>query len=129
MPGHRVSLLRRRLGRERGGVLVIVAIFMAAAIGIATFVIDAGHWFEHKRHLQAQVDAGAFAGATTFNGCFGASAADRASSTTAAARSSLRSRPKKRSPAAFGSAPLPLASGMSAGDPCIVIAFGSRARS
>lgn len=84
MPGQRMTRLRSRLGRERGGVLVIVAIFMATAIGIATFVIDAGHWFEHKRHLQAQVDAGAFAGATTFNGCFGASAADRASSTSPA---------------------------------------------
>ena len=84
MPGHRVSLLRRRLGRERGGVLVIVAIFMAAAIGIATFVIDVGHWFEHKRHLQGQVDAGAFAGASLFNGCVAAVASDRSNPGSAA---------------------------------------------
>lgn len=84
MPDHRVTLLRSRLGHERGGVLVIVAIFMATAIGIATFVIDAGHWFEHKRHLQAQVDAGAFAGAAMFNGCVAAGASDRSNPGSAA---------------------------------------------
>lgn len=84
MPGHRVSALRSRLGRERGGVLVIVAVFMAVAIGIATLVVDVGHWFEHKRHLQGQVDAGAFAGAALFNGCVAASASDRSNAGSAA---------------------------------------------
>src|SRR5438105_9786333 len=66
---------------ERGGVLVIDAIFMTSAVMLVAFSIDIGHWFEHKRHLQLQVDAGAFAGATNFNGCISASAADRADKT------------------------------------------------
>jgi hypothetical protein len=59
---------------QRGAVLVIVTAFMAAAIALVTVVIDVGHWFEHKRHLQVQVDAGALAGGGVFNGCFGAGA-------------------------------------------------------
>jgi Flp pilus assembly protein TadG len=59
---------------ERGAVLIIVAAFMISAIALVTFVIDVGHWFEHKRHLQAQVDAGALAAGGSFNGCFAAGA-------------------------------------------------------
>ena len=66
--------MTRRFGSEQGAVLVIVTAFMAAAIALVTVVIDVGHWFEHKRHLQVQVDAGALAGGGTFNGCFGAGA-------------------------------------------------------
>lgn len=66
---------------ERGGVLVIVAVFMASAVMLLGFSIDVGHWFTHKRHLQLQVDNGAFAGATNFNGCISASATDRADKT------------------------------------------------
>jgi Putative Flp pilus-assembly TadE/G-like len=68
-------------GSERGGVLVVVAVFMASGVMLLAFSIDVGHWFEHKRHLQAQVDSGAFAGATNFNGCISASAADRGDKT------------------------------------------------
>jgi len=66
--------LRDRLRSQRGAVLVLVAAFMASAIALVTFVIDVGHWFEHKRHLQMQVDAGALAGGGNFNGCFSAGA-------------------------------------------------------
>jgi hypothetical protein len=31
--------------------------------------MDVGNWYVHKRHLQTQVDAAAFAGATKFIGC------------------------------------------------------------
>ncbi len=62
------------LGDSRGTVLVIVATFMALAVALVTLVVDAGHWFEHKRHLQMQVDAGALAGGGNFNGCFAAGA-------------------------------------------------------
>ena len=60
---------------ERGAVLVMVAVWMSSGIALVTFVIDAGHWFEHNRHLQLQVDAGALAGAGSFNGCFSANKA------------------------------------------------------
>jgi hypothetical protein len=56
---------------ERGSVLVMTALWMPVVILMASFVIDAGNWFEHKRHLQLQADAGAFSAAALFNGCFG----------------------------------------------------------
>jgi Flp pilus assembly protein TadG len=76
--------LSGRLRNERGGVLVIFAVFLASGVMLLAFAIDVGHWFAHKRHLQLQVDDGAFAGATNFNGCIGASAADRADKTASA---------------------------------------------
>lgn len=60
----------RRLSSDRGAVIVIVAAWMTSAIALVTFVIDVGHWYEHKRHLQVQVDAAAFAGGGKFAACF-----------------------------------------------------------
>jgi hypothetical protein len=51
---------------ERGGVLVMVAVFLPVLILFITFVVDVGNWFEHKRHLQVQADAAALAGAGKF---------------------------------------------------------------
>ncbi len=48
---------------ERGGVLLIVALSLLVMLFFAGLVIDVGHWKEHKRHLQLQVDAAALAGA------------------------------------------------------------------
>jgi hypothetical protein len=79
--------MRRRLSRfrhDRGAVIVVVAAFMTSAIALVTFVVDVGHWFEHKRHLQSQVDAGALAGATAFGGCANATTAQLADPTSAA---------------------------------------------
>ena len=53
----------RVLHEERGGVLVMVALYMPVLILIGTFVVDVANWFEHKRHLQLQADAGALAAA------------------------------------------------------------------
>jgi hypothetical protein len=55
---------------EGGAVLVMVALFMASAIALVTFVIDVGQWFEHRRHLQVQADAAALAGGDMFAACF-----------------------------------------------------------
>ena len=56
---------------ERGAVLVVVAAAMFAVVVIAAFVVDVANWYEHKRHLQLQADAAAFAGAHSFalSGC------------------------------------------------------------
>ena len=55
------------LGRgERGGVYVLVAVWMPLAVLMAAFVIDFAKWFEDKRHLQMQVDAAALAGAGSY---------------------------------------------------------------
>lgn len=66
--------MTKQFGSEEGAVLIIVTAFMVAAIALVTLVIDVGHWFEHKRHLQVQVDAGALAGGGYFNSCYGAGA-------------------------------------------------------
>jgi hypothetical protein len=54
---------------ERGGVLVVVALWMPVLLIFMTFVIDVGNWFEHKRHLQMQADAGALAAAQDVRLC------------------------------------------------------------
>jgi hypothetical protein len=48
---------------ERGGVLLLVSLTLLVMLFFAALVLDVGHWKEHKRHLQLQVDAAAFAGA------------------------------------------------------------------
>ena len=65
----------RRVGHERsserGAVLVMVVLWLPVIILFGMLVFEVGNWFEHKRHLQMQADAGAFAGGGLFNGCFG----------------------------------------------------------
>jgi hypothetical protein len=51
---------------ERGGVLVLCVLALPVLILFITFVVDVGNWFEHKRHLQTQADAGALAGGDLF---------------------------------------------------------------
>jgi hypothetical protein len=66
------------LSEERGGVLVMVAIWLPVLLVFLMFVVEVGNWFEHKRHLQLQADAGAFAGGGVFNACLGDSASGSA---------------------------------------------------
>jgi Flp pilus assembly protein TadG len=59
---------RRRLGRrsvtdERGGVLVMFVLFLPVLILFAAFVLDVGHAFQLRRHLQSAADAAALAAA------------------------------------------------------------------
>ena len=54
---------------ERGGVLVMVAIALPVLLLFLVFVIDVGNWFVHKRHLQLQADAAAFAAAQDVRVC------------------------------------------------------------
>ena len=69
--GELFELVRDRLSEDRGGVLVTTAVSLALLIGVTILVVDVGHWFQHKRHLQLQADAGALAGAGLFNNCLG----------------------------------------------------------
>src|SRR5438105_5924676 len=78
MPDFSMMQPRSPFSGDRGTVLVMVAVWMASAVAITTFVIDVGHWFEHRRHLQLQVDAGALAGGGYFNSCYGATATAKA---------------------------------------------------
>ena len=62
--------LLERIRREEGGaVIVTVAVFLPVAIALAAFVIDVGNAMEHRRHLQLQADASAYAAAQEFNAC------------------------------------------------------------
>jgi hypothetical protein len=54
------------LRQEDGSVLVVVVVFLPILILFIIFVVDVGNWFEHKRHLQLQADAGALAGGGVF---------------------------------------------------------------
>jgi hypothetical protein len=64
----RVSFRRAKgaAQREDGSVLVVVVVFLPILILFIIFVVDVGNWFEHKRHLQLQADAGALAGGGVF---------------------------------------------------------------
>ena len=48
---------------ERGAVVVMVAAMLPLFVLLLAFAVDASNWWVHKAHLQAQVDAGVFAGA------------------------------------------------------------------
>src|SRR5436309_2386486 len=50
---------------------------LGTIIFFVAFVIDIGNFYTHKRHLQLQADAGAFAGGGQFAACIGATAAQR----------------------------------------------------
>jgi hypothetical protein len=64
----RVSFRRAKgaVQREDGSVLIVVVVFLPILILFIIFVVDVGNWFEHKRHLQLQADAGALAGGGVF---------------------------------------------------------------
>jgi hypothetical protein len=76
--------MRAAMTGEQGGVLVMVAVFLPVLLLFVAFVIDIGNWFTHKRHLQVQADAAAFAGAVEFGASFGTEACDGADIESAA---------------------------------------------
>jgi Putative Flp pilus-assembly TadE/G-like len=57
-----VRLVTGSLSGERGAVVVFVAVLIVPLVLLAAFAIDTGNWWTHKRHLQTQADAAAFAG-------------------------------------------------------------------
>jgi putative Flp pilus-assembly TadE/G-like protein len=65
----RARPIRLRSPNERGAVLVTFALVAPVIVLMAAFTIDAGNWFVHKRHLQVQADAAAFAAAKEFQPC------------------------------------------------------------
>ena len=60
------QLLGGLVRRQDGGVLVMFALWLPVLVLFASFVIDVGNWFEHRRHLQVQADAAALAAAGEF---------------------------------------------------------------
>jgi hypothetical protein len=53
--------------RQRGAVLVLVAVGMLAIIGMAGLALQSGHLFVNKTHLQNSLDAAALSAAKTLN--------------------------------------------------------------
>lgn len=63
--------LRELLGGEGGAVVVMAALWIGfGLVPMIGLVVETGNWYEHKRHLQAQVDAAALAGGDLFGDCF-----------------------------------------------------------
>ena len=58
------------LRREEGGALLFVAIGLPVLLAVFALVIDVGNWYVHKRALQKEVDAAAFAGSQMWGACF-----------------------------------------------------------
>lgn len=63
--------------------LGLVAVTLGVLALFFVLVIEVGNWFEHRRNLQHQADAGVFAGAPLFNRCFSDDATVRAASSVA----------------------------------------------
>src|SRR5258708_7666138 len=58
----RAHMLAQRIWHdESGSSLVWLVLIVPVAIVVAAFVVDVANWFEHRRHLQMQVDSAALA--------------------------------------------------------------------
>jgi Putative Flp pilus-assembly TadE/G-like len=55
-----------RLGEERGSILVVTVVVLAALLVVASYAIDQGIWFVHRGHLQTEADAAALAASSAF---------------------------------------------------------------
>jgi Flp pilus assembly protein TadG len=62
-PDARRRMDRRSVTDERGGVLVMFVLFLPVLLLFAAFVLDVGHAFQLRRHLQSSADAAALAAA------------------------------------------------------------------
>lgn len=58
-------------GRQRGAVMVLIVIALAAMLLMAALALDGGHMFLNKTRLQNAVDAAALSGAKTLQQVFG----------------------------------------------------------
>jgi hypothetical protein len=56
--------------RENGSMIVFAALLTPFLLLFLSLTVDIGNWWVHKRHLQVQVDAAAFAGGALFGECF-----------------------------------------------------------
>ena len=65
----KLASLLRRGRREEGGVLLMFGLMLPGLLLLAAFALEIGNWYEHRRHLQLQTDAGALAAGQLFRGC------------------------------------------------------------
>lgn len=64
-----VNGISRRLRAEDGGVIALVGLLLPFFLLLLVFAVEVGNWYEHKRHLQVQVDAAALAAGQHFGEC------------------------------------------------------------
>jgi Putative Flp pilus-assembly TadE/G-like len=64
-----VNARATRLRKEDGGVIALVGLLMPFFLLLLALAIEIGNWYEHKRHLQVQVDAAALAAGQHFGEC------------------------------------------------------------
>ena len=62
--------LRERTREQSGASIVLFSVVLPIILLMGVITVDVGNWWVHKRHLQTQVDAAAFAGGPQFVGCF-----------------------------------------------------------
>jgi hypothetical protein len=82
---------RPRADRERGAVLLIMALCLTALMGVAAFAVDLGYDRQQTRHQQAGSDAGALAGALELPESTTADAAKAATARAMAAQFAIES--------------------------------------
>jgi len=66
-----VLRLRKRAREQSGASIVLFSVVLPIILLMGVITVDVGNWWVHKRHLQTQVDAAAFAAGPEFVGCFG----------------------------------------------------------
>lgn len=65
------AAVRRLYAEEAGAILAFWALFAGLVLFMmASFVVDVGNWYTHKRQLQLRVDSGALAASGFFSTCF-----------------------------------------------------------
>ena len=60
----------RRLGEERGGIVVAAGILVLVFVLLGAAVVQVADWLEHRRSLQTRADAAALAGGQVLGQCF-----------------------------------------------------------
>ena len=63
-----LPVVTTRLADQRGAVLLITSLALAALVFVVALVVDVANWKIHARHLQLQADAAALAGAHSLTG-------------------------------------------------------------
>ena len=58
-----------RLRDEHGSIIPLVALLLLFIVALIALPVEVGNWFEHRGHLQVQVDAAALAGGGKFGEC------------------------------------------------------------
>jgi Flp pilus assembly protein TadG len=65
----RLARIIARLRTQDGGVILMFAILLPGILLLTAIALETGNWYEHRRHLQLQTDAGALAAGQVFRDC------------------------------------------------------------